>query len=441
MQFKDGNISGRFRQTPFWTAENSLENEEDTHSQAERFWSLTFSAYTLIAVLSIVGITALWSPYASHFFRLEYISKDNTDYQEDAFQQLVLSLLVSVIWPHTYYIIRRVGVNKLKLGGISTVYDIIMIIADIYYPTVCCMVFTDQTHDSGVWVDSPLEVIAVVCGFLIALLHLIMMTIRVISFMIYLHYEGQFSPLGRIIYTKGYSTDIAVYLIAACISMIGFSMMWWTYCELGPKDYETLGLYALISYRPLTILLITPSIWCFTNLLSILHRSRAFPKHYCQRYDASMGFLMSCISLFCYIVIDQPERDSWKQSIWGSWSWVKPRNMAAITMAFITSLIHISLALNRLRPRFESEKNVDKINALIHKLTDGDRAAPFLSNDQMSWTEEELISLLEIKTLDNKTQRYIRFALSQIEGNHMNSRIPDPRTYPPTYEAVASGKR
>lgn len=387
------------------------------------------SAYTVIAGLSIFGISALWSPYVTHFFLLGFFSKDdNIAYQDEAFQQLVLSLLVSVVWPHAYYITRRAGISKLKLGALSTVYDVLLIIADIYYPTVCCMVFTDQMHGSGgsVWTDSPLEVIAVVCGFSIALLHLIIMTIRIMSFVIYLHNEGQFSSLGRTLYARGYSTDMVVYLIAACISIIGFSMMSWTYSELGPKDYETLGLYALISYRPLTILLLTPSVWCFINLLSILHRSRALSKHFCQRYDTSIGLLMFCTSLLCYIVIDHPERDSWKQSIWGSWSWVKPRNMAAIIMAFITSLIHIGLALNRLRPRLETEKSVDKINTLIHKLTDRDRAAPFLSNDQMSWTEEELISLLEIKTLDEKTQRYINFALSHIKENSTDSCVPEP---------------
>lgn len=234
--------------------------------------------------------------------------------------------------------------------------------------------------------------------------------------------------------------------------------MIWTYDELGPKDYETLGWYAFISFRPLTFLvrtyhhisksimtntsrqLFTPWIWLFSNIHSLLNRSRGLSHRCSFCYNATFGALLSTVCALCAVVLDHHDRDEWITTEWGSWAWVKPRNLAAITLGFLTryfllhfihfpvtiilntqadhgisSLIHLALAINHIRPRLEIEKNVDKINALIYQITDQERSMPLLSNDDREWTTEELLALLDIDGADERTRRYVRFALKCIE--------------------------
>ena len=62
-----------------------------------------------------------------------------------------------------------------------------------------------------------------------SLFHLILLTHRVITFIVNLNSDDQPSPLGQWMYSKGYSTAIAIYFISGCLSVIGFGMMLFAY--------------------------------------------------------------------------------------------------------------------------------------------------------------------------------------------------------------------
>jgi hypothetical protein len=65
-----------------------------------------------------------------------------------------------------------------------------------------------------------------------SLFRLVLLTIRVITFIVNMNNGRPPSPAGQWLYSKGYSTSIAIYFISGCLSSIGFSMMLFAYAFL-----------------------------------------------------------------------------------------------------------------------------------------------------------------------------------------------------------------
>lgn len=176
-----------------------------------------------------------------------------------------------------------------------------------------------------------------------------------------LHGNGRFRPLGRWLYQRGYSTEVAIYCISRVLSIVGFSIMMWSYASLLSfadrqdlryviwsahfharfgvlafrGDNVPFGCKHFISILTDSVQLLTVPIWFLVNLISLCSSHHVLPA-ITNINDLCVGTGLIYISMRCFKKLGRLNQSCGNS---GHCIWIgagpKLRHIAAIVLGVI----------------------------------------------------------------------------------------------------------
>jgi hypothetical protein len=174
--------------------------------------------------------------------------------------------------------------------------------------------------------------------------------------------DGKDTMVGGLLYELGYSSRVAIYGVSWSLGLIGFFMMLWSYDFMktfGDRDGGNHRLWSTHFYAGFDILtllvrntlgansaktLVTDfflqflvvQLWFLVNVVSMCLRKKPISDTKAMFYDFCIAIALMCISIRCATRLNHLEEScQWAGQCNWIWRTIRPRQLAAIILAFI----------------------------------------------------------------------------------------------------------
>ncbi|KAH6679408.1 hypothetical protein B0J14DRAFT_580690 [Halenospora varia] len=344
------------------------------------------------------------------------------------FAVIAVLLSASLFWP----ILVLLALLPKALLDLSTAKNTVSAICLTYFSS------TGLYYTSLFWTSQLcdyLTLCGLICAGIVAFLQALQLFSPTRRLVVQLRSESRLGQYCIKMLESNESTKIVLCHISAILSSTSLCLTVWSYVigASGEKQLEegtSCDVLRFDGVGILAILLTISSIWFIANSLAIVISHKKPSNPMTRTSEFTLALTMIGVAVYSFIVLNSSHGPT---ATGGECSPLsgkgKAHYLVAIVLTFIIGVTHTSVFLNRIRPRLLSFRD----RTLLWRLN-GPHGMKFLQS--RSWTDDEIISILNMKGLTERARDNIVSLLYQInsEGapiaNTSHSTAPSSKTRP-----------